>query len=371
MKKIFSALALVSLFCLSAIPLRSHAQTAAIQAQIDNACSTGGTVTLPPSVTLTSTLFLHCAPGGFPITLQGAPSNVTCQTGATSCIVVGGGVGVPSRLNLGLRDIYMTGPGRAVAGSEGIRVTIGYATISDIRIDSFDVGMKFIASNLLMGDRITNAVIGVPSASVNIAIHLYGESSNIKFVNPSISGWNRLILSDGPGGTGSGASFMGGTFNTTRVPGVASVYIASSDGSQRQLSLSNIEDWETACPYLEIGDQGNVSITGVAWMGDPRSSGNIPAIRMLPNSISWLRISNANLNACSGQHGDIVKVETDKAFLAIGTSDIYHGTINFVQPSIGVITGNRCTWWPNSGQQIIGNLAKVRSTGNFGYCQEL
>lgn len=352
-------------------PLLTHAQTAAIQAQINSACATGGTVTLPASVTLTSTLFLHCAPGNLPVTLQGAPSNVVCQTGASPCIVVGGGVGVPSRLNFGLRDIYMTGPGRAVANSEGIRVTIGYATISDIKIDSFDIGMKFTASGLLAGDRITNAVIGVPSASVNVAVHLYGETANIKFLNPILSGWNRLILSDGPGGSGSGASFIGGTFNSTLVPGVAAVYIASSDGNQRQLSLTNIEDWETACPYLEIGDQGNVIITGVAWTGDPRSSGNIPAIRMLPNAISWLRINNAHLNACSGQHGDIVKVEADRAFLAIGTSDIYLGTINFVQPSIGVISGNRCTWWPDSGPQIIGNLAKVRSTGNYGRCQDL
>ena len=342
-------------------------QTASIQGKINSACSTGGTVVLPPLVTLATPLFVHCPPGGPSITVQGAPSQITCQTGSAPCVTIGGGIGVSSRDGLALRDVYIIGPG-FVTGSEAIRVTAGFATLDNIRIDSFDKGIHFISSSLLMGDRITNAIIGVPNASVNTSVHLDGEISNIKFVSPFLSARNRLILSDGPGGSGSGASFVGGTFNTTLNPGTASVYVGSNDGSQRQLLLSHIEDWETACPYLEIGDQGNVVIDGVAWTGDPRSSGNIAAIRMLPNTISWLRISNANLNACSGAHGDLIRVESASAFLAISTSDLYLGTINFLQPAAATLVGNRCTWW--SGSQLIGNLAKVRSAGNLGNCPD-
>jgi len=347
------------------------AQSATIQAQINSACSTGGSINLPPIVTLTQTLNLRCPPGRIPVTLQGAPSQITCNTGATPCIIVGSTVdtGANNTINLAIKDVHLIGPGRTVTGSEGVKIvpTADFAVLTDVGIDFFDLGLHLIGdAPLLVSVTGTNIKVGLLGASVNTSIHLDGEVANAVFNNFVLSAQNRLILFDGPGGTGSNATFTNGVLNTTFTPGIASVYVGSSDGSVKGLQMGQISDWETACPYIQMGNSAAVWLNGISWNGDVQNSGSYPGIEMLPNTVSWLNIDNAGLSYCSG-HGDIIKVESANSTIRVVNSSFYLGTVNFVGQSRGTFIGNDCT---TTGATLIGDLTRVRASGNLGQCAD-
>jgi len=205
---------------------------------------------------------------------------------------------------------------------------------------------------------------GAAQQTVNTAVHLDGHVGNAKFNNFELAAKRRLILSDGPGSSGAGATFSHGSLNSTGVVGVSSVKVASSDNAVHELLLNDIEDWEVACPFLEVGNQARVVINGVGFTGDVMQSTGQHFFHMLPNSISWLRISNANLTGCGGG-GDTIRVDSYNSFLTIMGSDIA-GKINFAQAGEGTIVGNRCNW-ANGG--LIGNLSRMKSSANL-FCPD-
>jgi len=343
------------------------------QAAINNACITGGSVDLPATLTLTTTLNFKCptTTGNLPVVVKGAPTYVTCQTAGTPCIVMGvTGSAYNSGENISLRDIVMTGPGWMTAGSEAIRIyeSASWSKISDVRIDNFETGMHFIGTTLLQSVFTDKIVIGAPSASTKTAIHLDGVNANIKFTNFQLSAQRQVILDDGPGGMGAGATFDTGQFNSAITPGVPGISVSSTDHNLHALMLSNIEDWETACPYLEIGDAGSVVITGVAWTGNPWGGTGNAAIHILPNTISYLKVSNAVIDPCQ-TNGELLRNESASSFVAFNNSDLYLGSLNFVNGGQGAFTGNRCTS-STGGSSLIGNLANVRASGNLGNCAD-
>jgi len=326
---------------------------------------------MPASLTLTSTLNLRCPPGDIPVTLAGAPTKITCQTGSTPCIVIGStGANNTSRQNLSLKDVVLTGPGATIAGSEAVQIlpSGGYSKISGLRVNYFETGLHLIGdANLLSVLYLDQITIGAPGATTSTAVHLDGHIANAYFTNFTLSGINRVILDDGPGVSGAGASFTDGVFNTTTVEGTAAVSVSSSDGNQHQLTLTNIQDWETACPYLEIGDQSSVIINGVAWTGNPWGATTSAGIHILNGSAAWLKINNATLNYCT-VNGDILKVDGPNAFVTVSSSDFYLGNINFVGASAGTFVGNRCV--SSNATAMIGNLTNVRSSANISKCPD-
>jgi len=373
MLRIVSAALLMA--CLS---LLSNYAKADLNTDITSACSTGkGTVQISSAtLTVTSTINLQCPPGDMPVMLKGAPTKITCQTGAAPCVIVGStpSTTTSAHIGLGMTDIRLVGPGLTVAGSEGIRVlqSADYATFTNIRVDNFDQGVHLIGdANLLIGDYFTNLTVGLPDTNTNIAVHLDGQVADVYFVGFLLAGQQRVILSDQLGGTGASATFTNGGFNTTRTPGIAAVSVSSTDTGVHVLQLSAIQDWETACPYLELGNFADVSINGIGWIGDPWSSGLNPAFHITPTATySWLRVTNSQLKACSG-NGDALRVESATAFISMSSVD-WWGTMNFVAPARAAFTGNRCTVpaGPTS-PAYIGNTTNVRSAGNFGSCPDM
>lgn len=336
-----------------------------VQSDINAACLTGGTVQMPPAVTVTTTLNLVCDPGTTPLTLKGAPTVITCQTGAAPCLKVGSNAADNgSRLNLKVRDVHLVGPGRAVVGSEGIRVlpTADDSAFDGLKIDGFEKGMRLIGGDiLLIGVRVSNSDISsIWNPSVDTAVHLDGRVANIYFTSFALNGWRRVILSDGPGGTGASASFTHGRLNSTWNPGTAAVYVESSDGVAHELLLSDIEDWETACPYVEIGHGGRVAINGVAFWSDPQQSGIRPGIIVgnTPTAVSWLRMSNVNVTHCSGE-GNLVTVNSPSTFTTITGSDLT-GRVQFNAAGQASFTGNRFL----GSSCLNGTLTGVRAAAN-------
>lgn len=337
-----------------------------VQSDINDACSTGGTVQMPPTLTITTTLNLVCVAGSVPLTLKGAPTVITCQTGAAPCLKVGStGPDNASRLNLSVRDVHLKGPGRAVAGSEGIRVlpTADDSIFDRIRIEGFEKGMRLVGGDiLLIGVRVSNADISpIWESGVDTAVHLDGRVGNVFFTSFALNAQRRAILSDGPGGSGASASFTHGRLNTTKKPGVPAVYAGSSDGMTHDLLLSDIEDWETACPYIEIGHGGRVAVNGVAFWSDPQQSGTRPGIVVgdAPTSVSWLRMSNVNVTHCSGE-GDLIQVNSQNAFVTVTGSDLF-GKATFNAAGQATFTGNRFV----TSSCLTGSLASVRASANI------
>lgn len=347
--------------------------SATVQSDIDAACDSadGGTVYLPPALEVTATLRLVCGvpssgiPTDAPVTLVGAPSVITCKTGGTPCLEVGSPTESWTRKNLSVRDVRLIGPPRTTVGSEGIRVlpSADESEFDRIRIEGFQKGMRFVGgSEILYGVRVSNVDISTTWGPVpDVAVHLDGKVANVYFDNFALNAYRHAILSDGPGDTGAGASFVNGRINTTKVPGVASVYVTSSDNVTHDLLLADIQDWETACPYLEIGHQGRVMLNGIAFTGDPQSSGLQPAIKVGTgrlNAVSWLRMNNVNLAQCSGG-GNLIEISSVATFTTATGSDLY-GPVQFNAAGQGSFTGNR---WVSS-TCLNGSLSAVRAAAN-------
>lgn len=327
----------------------------------------GGTVQLPPTLTVYSTMQLTCPPGDAPVTLLGAPTVIDCRTGGAPCLTVGSTdlTELGSRKNLSVREIRLKGPDRTTAGSEGIRIlpTADESEFDRIRIEGFQKGMRFVGGSIILyGVRVSNVDISTTwGEPPDVAVHLDGKVANVYFDNFALNAWRHAILSDGPGDTGASASFVNGRFNTTRVPGVASVYVTSSDAVTHDLLIADVQDWETACPYVEVGHQGRVMLNGVAFTGDPQSSGSQPAIKVGTgrlNAVSWLRMSNVNLAQCSGA-GNLIEISSASTFTTSVGSDLI-GPVHFAAAGQGAFTGNR---WVSS-TCLTGSLGSVRAAGN-------
>lgn len=352
----------------------AHAQSqATIQSQINSACSTGGTVLLPSSITFTSTLTLTCPVSTTkPVTLQGAPTVITCSTGAAPCITIGAtttGTNV-YRSDLMLSGVNLTGPGFAQVGSVGVRLlnSAYMAHLSHVRIEGFERGLHIQAPDYLLPlINIEDFTSGVPSISTKIAVHLEGMVANAHFVNFGLSGRERVLLMDGPGGSGGGASFTSGYFNSTLTPGIAGIAVSNTDASIKQLNISNVEDWETACPYLELGAGAWATLTGIGWTGDPRPSDNNPAIHILSGGNAWLKIAASTINPCSAGT-DLIKNDSATSMILVSSSDLYLGKINFTAAGQGAFVGNRCTT-ADASSSFTGMLTKVKSQGNVGTCE--
>lgn len=369
---------LTSMFLLCFLGSAQAGDETTIQPQINTACSTGGTVALPAVVNLAATLNLRCAPGTQrPVTLRGAPSVINCVTGATPCIVVGSNVdlddgsGTNNRLHLAIKDVRLRGPGISTIGSEGIKIvpTGDYSILNDVWIDYFDKGLHLVGDGpLLVGVFIQNLKVGALGASVNTAIHLDGEVANALFEQFSLGAQKRLILFDGPGGSGADASFHSGVLNTTLTPGIASVYVDTSDASIHTLTLSDISDWETACPYLEMGNHALVTLNGVAWNGDPHNSVGYPGIKIdaSASNVAWLNLNNTGVSYCGTPDSELMRVEATNASIRVLNSSFYRGTVNFVGASRGTFIGNDCAM--GVGTTLVGNLTRVRSSTNLGTC---
>lgn len=349
------------------VPLQAKAD---LQSDITAACSTGGTVNVPTSITLNTTLNFTCPLGHKPLLLKGGPSEITCNTGGNPCIVVGStdSLEVQGRHNLSVRDLYLTGPGLNTAGSEGIRIlpTAEESSFDHIQIDGFAKGMRFVGGSILLyGVHATNITIGARfwGPTVDVAVHLDGRVANAFISNFSLNARSRAILSDGPGDSGAGASFTFGRINTTTIPGVASVYVTSSDTTAHELSLTDIQDWETACPFIEIGTYGRVILSDLAFSGDPWSSGTRPAIKVGANnsSVAWLRMSNVNLTQCSGA-GNLIEINSPSAFVAATGSDLI-GPVRFNAAAQATFAGNR---FLTLSPCLSGTLTNVRSSANIG-----
>lgn len=369
---------IVTIAALLLLVSQGHAQTLSsssrLQSLIDSACVTGGTVLMPASLTLTSTLNLTCDPptgvitNNKPVLLRGAPTFITCNTGASPCIAIGAKT-ASERDNLSLSDVNLSGPGFSQPGSVGIRIlnSGSMSHISHVRIDGFERGIHVQALGYLLGTvNIEDIMIGVPTASTKIAVHIEGMAANIKFINFGLSGQERVLLMDGPGGTGGGVSFNSGFFNTTLTPVIAGIAVSNSDGSIKQLNITNVEDWETACPYLELGAGAWVTMNGIGWTGDPRPADNNPAIHILPGVIAWLKMSNASVNPCSAGT-DLIKNESAATMVLVSSSDLYLGKINFTAAGQGAFVGNRCTTSDGSSS-FVGVMTNIRSQGNVGTC---
>jgi hypothetical protein len=352
--------------------LPSQYVKADINSDILAACTTGGSITIPPTLTVVATINLKC-PGAVPsrpVRLVGSPSLITCQTGATPCVVVGS-TNTGQRANLSMNNIYLDGPGRAVAGSVGIRIlaTADESMFGDIRVENFDKGIHFTAtgSDLFYAAYLTHVLVGtsgLPSTpSVNTAVHLEGAVANVKFTQFHFAGWQRLILIDGQGLTGADATFSDGDLNTTKTAGVAAVSVSTSDASGHVLNMSNIQDWETQTPYLEVGERAFVTIDGIGFSGDPYASPGRPAFKMLAtNTFGRLTISDSWLYAES-DGSKLVSVEGANNILKIIGSHI-QGTVQFLAAGKASLVGNHCDF------PVSGTMTNVRMVGNTGACPD-
>jgi hypothetical protein len=355
---------------------------ATIQDDINAACSTGGTVNLPPSLTVTTTINLTCDPPASPTTmphipvlLKGAPTLITCQTGASPCIAIG--AKTPGfkvfRENLALSDVYLSGPGRRVTGSVGIRLlnSAAFSRLDHVRIDWFERGLHVSAPDYLLNTAHINDVkIGVPNGSTLTAIHIEGIAANIKFVNFGLGAWERILLMDGPGGTGGGASFTSGFFNSTATPGIPAIAVSNSDGSIKQLNISNVEDWETRCPFIELGAGAWVTLSTIGWWQDPSPTvDNQHAIHILPDVVAWLKMSDVALGKCTGT-GMMIKNESARTMIWAAASDLA-GKVDFTVGGGGSFVGNRCDPKDGSPSIFTGVTTNIRSQGNRGSCPAL
>lgn len=348
----------------------SESALADLQSDIDLACSTGGSVEVPATVTIFTPLNLKCPPGNNRvIKLKGAPSTITCSASASPCLVVGSTTGL-SRPNLSVSDIHLKGPGRGTVGSVGIRVlaTADESTFSDVKIDGFELGLHVFAPSTdlleqVYFDTLRIGVTGRPSnPSVNTAIHLDGFMGNIHFSTFHLASWKRLIVADGPAGNGADASFVAGTFNLTKEPGTPAIHVSASDGGMKNLNISNIQDWETAVPFVELGNTGRVIISNVNYMKDVWQTPEHPAFHILPGAFAYLMISNSFLGAQS-TGANLMKLEGVGSIVWITGSHI-NGVIDFSGTQYGQLVGNWCAYAP------IGNVSLVRMSGNTGHCPD-
>jgi len=338
---------------------------ATLQTDITAACTTGGSVTVPTTVTITSTLYMTCPPSADnrPVRLVGSPSLITCSTGGTPCIVVGS-TNTSARLNLMMKDVALVGPGRAASGSEGIRIlaTADESVFDNLRIDGFDLGLHLYApsTDLLYTVFLTTIRIGmsVPYPSVNTAIHLNGFMGNIKLTGFHLAAWQRLLLFDGPAGNGSDVSMIQGSFNTTKTPGTPAVEVSTNDGGRRYVLISHIEDWETSVPFVEIGVGSDVTLDNILVTGDPNQTPQYPAIHMAPNAFSTLTIANSFI-AAQSNGANLMQFGTAGGMIRISNSRL-GGTINFFSPTSAILTGNWCQY------PLTGTLTNVRASGNIG-----
>jgi len=340
---------------------------ATLQTDITAACSAGGTVTAPPAVTITTPLLLECGNGTTPVSLVGSPSVVTCQTGAAACITVGSTNSSP-RFNLSMKNLIINGPGRTTAGSEGVRVisTADSSTFENIKVDGFDVGIHVVApvTDLLSDVFFTTLRIGQGTnanfPTVNTSLHLDGFVANVHVTNFQFSGQQHVILFDGDSGNGSGASFTEGALNTTKTPGTAAVDVSSSDGGQRLLTLSQIQDWETSVPYLEMGNATSVILDNVGITGDPNQTSAYPAFHIASNAFAVLTIANSHLSAQTSG-ANLMRLEANGSIVKIVNSRI-SGVLNFVTAMHVSLTGNWCEYAPT------GSLTNLESAANIGLC---
>jgi hypothetical protein len=276
-----------------------------------------------------------------------------------------------ARYNLSMEGVYLLGPGRAIAGSEGIRVlTTAYeSNLNNIRIEGFDRGMHFIGQGLLVRSYLSHVSIGSVSGpdfpSTNIAVHLEGPVANVKFDQFNLAGWQRVIQIDGNGGSGADATFSNGDLNITKTPGVAAVYVNTTDNSGHMLNMSNIQDWETETPFLEVGNRAYVTIDGIGYSGHPFNTGARPAFRMLPDvSAARLTISNSWLYADTVGASQLVSVESANDQLRVSGS-LIQGGVQFLAPATASLVGNQCNWPGATGQ-----LGNIRMSANTGYCPD-
>jgi hypothetical protein len=329
---------------------------ATLQSDFNAVCSAGGgTLSLAPNVTITSTQYLNCTATAHSIIIQGASTLFYCTTvTAAPCIVL-------QSPNIYLRDVSVLGGGHDAshAGSEGIQIqtTADYTYLTNITINGFDVGLHLIGlADLLVGVHSDVLAIG----NTNTAIHLEGGIANDYFHQYGLSGQQRVIQFDGNGYSGSGASFVSGWFNTTSTPGVAGVYISSSGGAGHGLTLTDVQDWETACPYAELGAGAGLYINGVSWNGAPITSSD-PAFKVTGTS-ALLRITNSLIGPC-GATPTLAAISSTTAAITIGNSDVY-GVVNFSGGgSWGTFTANRFLTAPC----LSGILSSsVRASANIG-----
>lgn len=345
---------------------RAHAD---LQSDISAACTTGGTVTIPPFYLATATINLKCPGGTTPVALVGSPSRVQCTSSANPCIDVGSTDGT-SRFNLSAKSIFLDGPGRTVAGSTGMRVqaTADGSTFENIKVDKFDLGIHLDApvTNLLSDVFFTTTRVGLvgnsANPSVNRSVHLDGFMGNIHFTNFHFAAQSQVLVFDGPAGNGADASFTEGTFNVTRTPGDPAVEVSVSDAGQRILQISNIQDWETAVPYLEMGNATTVVLDGIGISGDPFQTPQHPAFHIAPGAFSMLTISNSHIRA-QANGANLMKLETTGSMVKILGSRI-DGVINFVTPTPAILVGNWCQYAPT------GNTAALHASANIGPCPD-
>jgi hypothetical protein len=331
----------VAIFSLAGIGAVHATTWSDIQNAINTTCNTGGTVTIPATMpAITSTLNLKCAAGSIPVALQGSPTLVTCSTGAAPCIEVGS-TGAGSRTYLSIRDINLNGPGWGTVGSTGIHLlpTADSFRGSSIDIENFETGLLLSGEPALLGNDIFDKlVVGGNGALVQVAIHLQDEVANAYFSDFGLSARQRLILDDGRGGSGASASFSHGYFNPTLTPGTAGVYVTSSDGSYHSLLIANIQDWETACPYAEVGDAGRITINGVLWNGDGHGNSAFPAFKF--DTTGQISVSDALIGPCGGSTVQPLAVmnSSNQAFKV--SNSVLYGTVQFNGSGGATFVGN-------------------------------
>jgi len=356
---------LVSILALA--PFRSA--VADLNTDIAAKCLTGGTVTVPENLTVTSTINLLCAPGTLPVSLVGigAPSRIVCNTGANPCLIVGSTNQTNIRQNLSVRSLTLIGPGRATTGSVGVfvRPEAKDSTFTDLQVENFDVGILMGASTtyLLEGVTFNNLRIGkaLPRGSqINTAIHMQHLVGNIHVTNFDFAAYHHIIEFDGNAGIGSGASFTEGTLNTTWVSGEAAVDVSVADNGHRTLQIEQVQDWETAVPFVDMGPGVDVTLNAILATGDPYQTSAYPAFHIAPNSFGALTITNSWLHA-QNSGANLMKLEAPSALLQISTSRI-SGVMNFVAPTIALISSTYCVNAPT------GNLANFHSSAGLGYC---
>ena len=328
---------------------------ATLQSDFNAVCSAGGgTLTLAaPVVTISSTQFLNCTATGHSIIIQGNPTYFYCTTVTTApCIVL-------QSPNIYFRDVSIIGAGPSHPGSEALQIqtTADYAYLTNITINGFDVGLHMIGlSDLLVGVHSDRLVVG----NVNTAVHLEGGIANDYFNQFGLNAQQRFILFDGNGYSGSGASFVSGWFNAVSTPGVAGIYISSSSGGGHGLTLTDVQDWETACPYAELGTGAGLYVSGVSWNGDTAPSSD-PAFKVTGSS-ALLRITNSLIGPCTSTTPTLASITSSTAAITIGNSDVY-GVLNYSGgASWGTFTANRFATSPC----MSGTLTNVRASANIG-----
>lgn len=122
------------------------------------------------------------------------------------------------------------------------------------------------------------------------------------------------------------------------------------------LNMSNIQDWETETPYIEVGNRSFVRITGIGFSGHPFNTGIRPAFHMLPAARgATLNISDSWLFSDGSDGSKLVVIENPNGYVRISDSHI-QGGIQFISNTAASIVGNQCDWPGAYGQTSSGNI---------------